>query len=93
MIYTLIAATAPPRRSRSRHVYCCTVRYRHLYCLLYCPLYRHLSCPRYCLLQVAKLRPGDGEVPKMAARLHHRLGAPQKAMSVLEAHMEAHPGW
>lgn len=38
------------------------------------------------------LRPGDPEVPKMLARLHHTMKAPNRAMQVLEEHMEAHPG-
>lgn len=38
------------------------------------------------------MRPGDPEVPKMVARLHHRMGNPNKASEVLERHMREHPG-
>ena len=38
------------------------------------------------------MRPGDPEVPKMLARLHHGQGSPAKAIAVLEKHLEEHPG-
>ncbi|GFR52663.1 hypothetical protein Agub_g15257, partial [Astrephomene gubernaculifera] len=41
--------------------------------------------------EVGRARPGDPEVPVMQARLHHQLGAPLKAISVLEAHLRDHP--
>lgn len=43
-------------------------------------------------LQISQMRPGDPEVPKMVARLHHRMGNPNKASEVLERHMREHPG-
>ncbi|GAX74553.1 hypothetical protein CEUSTIGMA_g2003.t1 [Chlamydomonas eustigma] len=41
--------------------------------------------------QIGELRRGDVEVPKMVARLHHRMGQPHKAMEVLEKHMQDYP--
>lgn len=38
------------------------------------------------------MRPGDGEVPKMLARLYHRAGEPLKAITELEQHIERNPG-
>ncbi len=42
--------------------------------------------------QIAELRKGDGEVPKMVARLYHRMALPHRAMEVLEKHMRDCPG-
>lgn len=55
-------------------------------CYLYLRYTRHC-----CAAQVGKRRPGDPEVPKMLARLHHQAGQPLRAIQVLEAHMEAYP--
>lgn len=38
------------------------------------------------------MRPDDGEVPKMLARLYHRAGDPLKAIAELEQHIERNPG-
>jgi len=38
------------------------------------------------------MRPGDGEVPKMLARMYHRAGDPLKAIAELERHIEKNPG-
>eukprot|EP00983_Pelagomonas_calceolata_P028913 907120-Pelagomonas_calceolata.AAC.2 len=38
------------------------------------------------------MRPGDGEVPKMLARMYHRAGEPLKAIAELEQHIERNPG-
>ncbi len=50
--------------------------------------------PHLCLppAQIGVLRPGDSEVPKMVARLHHRMGQPSRAMEALEKHMKDFPG-
>eukprot|EP00967_Tisochrysis_lutea_P012008 scaffold13513_cov22-Tisochrysis_lutea.AAC.1 len=37
------------------------------------------------------MRPGDGEVPKMLARMYHRAGEPLKAIAELEQHIERNP--
>ncbi|GAB4822338.1 hypothetical protein N2152v2_009384 [Parachlorella kessleri] len=42
--------------------------------------------------QVQAIRPDHPEVPKALARLYHRAGQAAKAMTVIESHMERHPG-
>ena len=44
------------------------------------------------ILQIGQLRPGDVEVPKMVARLYHRMGQQPQAIEALEQHMKEHPG-
>jgi Tetratricopeptide repeat len=41
--------------------------------------------------RIGEARPGDPEVPKMLARMHHRAGEAPKAIAVLERHMAMHP--
>ncbi len=42
--------------------------------------------------QVGRARPGDPEVPKMLARVNHRMGNAQAAIEVLEKYLQDHPG-
>ncbi|KAA6423612.1 MAG: hypothetical protein FRX49_06672 [Trebouxia sp. A1-2] len=41
--------------------------------------------------QLATVRPGDPEIAKMLARLHHQLGNPEEAKNVLQAHLHEYP--
>lgn len=40
---------------------------------------------------LSELRPGDGEIPKMLARLFHRVNQPDRAIAALEQHLNVSP--
>lgn len=40
---------------------------------------------------LAAARPGDPEIAKMLARLHHQLGKPEEAKDILQAHLHEYP--
>ena len=41
--------------------------------------------------QIALVRPGDVEIAKQLARLHHRLGNAAEAKETLQSHLHSHP--
>ena len=41
--------------------------------------------------QIALVRPGDVEIAKQQARLHHRLGNAAEAKDILQSHLHSHP--
>ncbi|KAL0034582.1 hypothetical protein WJX79_009149 [Trebouxia sp. C0005] len=57
-------------------------------------LHSEIDEPRKALKafkQLATVRPGDPEIAKMLARLHHQLGNPEEAKNVLQAHLHEYP--
>ena len=52
-----------------------------------CRGYMHACMHAHVACALSGALTGGAQVVKMLARLHHRLGAPQRAIAVLEAHV------